>query len=481
MLVLIQYDSQQCEIQIAMKNQKQIIPMDNAIKEFGLHLKSHPRTILSAKFGDGKSTFLNAAEKKLKNRLLFLKIFPVNYQVADNLDVFDLIKRDLLYQLYEKGVVSDTYEIPDDIASFFYLQNNWDTFAKEILKGLSYFDSSNTIQAALGAAKFLMSVKKKYESFKDNGGEIGERLDGFISSFETRLGIYEADPITSIICDIIKDWKSRNRRKKICLVFEDLDRIDPAHIFRILNVISAHMDYGYKYGTSPMSYSLAGNKFGVDNIVVCLDYNNLSNIFTHFYGSETGFNGYINKFCDKGVFYYSLKEQVQKYYSQQLAIVTSMSENAISAVTEKYDFSKHTLREFCHALDDVESQIILPKARGHFLPHKGLYIIAAILRRLNCEDSVTVELLSQAFRNHPEEVGCYIATSMFLRESDNIDGNEFSFGNKQDFYLVRYELTNIKNDGTASVKKRLFSEWNPMEQYCQPEDDVKYILNHVSK
>ena len=41
-----------------------IIPMDQAIKDFDLHLKSHPRTILSAGFGEGKSTFLAAAEKK---------------------------------------------------------------------------------------------------------------------------------------------------------------------------------------------------------------------------------------------------------------------------------------------------------------------------------------------------------------------------------------------------------------------------------
>lgn len=55
--------------------------------------------------------------------------------------------------------------------------------------------------------------------------------------------------------------------KRFVLVFEDMDRIDPAHIFRILNVISAHMDYGYKYGVSPKSCSLAGNKFEVMQVI----------------------------------------------------------------------------------------------------------------------------------------------------------------------------------------------------------------------
>ena len=52
-----------------------MIPMDEVAKEFELHLKSHPRTILSARFGDGKSTFLAAAEKKLQNRYVFLTLF----------------------------------------------------------------------------------------------------------------------------------------------------------------------------------------------------------------------------------------------------------------------------------------------------------------------------------------------------------------------------------------------------------------------
>ena len=146
------------EKEVVSMSRKQIIPMDEVAKEFESHLKSHPRTILSARFGDGKSTFLAAAEKKLQNRYVFLTLFPVNYQVADNLDVFDLIKRDLLFQLYEKGLVQDSYEIPDEIASFFFLQNNWEAFAEETLKFMSYFDSSNTIKATLGAAKFLKSL-----------------------------------------------------------------------------------------------------------------------------------------------------------------------------------------------------------------------------------------------------------------------------------------------------------------------------------
>ena len=455
--------------------------MDNAIKDFDMHLKSHPRTILSARFGDGKSTFLAAAEKKLKSRYVFIKIFPVNYQVVENLDIFELIKRDLLFQLYEKGLVDQSYEIPDEIASFFFLQNNWKTFAEEILKVLSYFDSSNSLKASLGAAKFLKSIFGKYESFKDNGGEIGNKIDRFIESFDDHKVIYEADPITSIICDIIKCWKSRNRRKKICLVFEDMDRIDPAHIFRILNVISAHMDYGYKYGISPNSYSLAGNKFSVDNIVVCLDYSNLRKIFSHFYGNDAGFDGYINKFCDKGIFYYSLHGQVQRYYSQNLARVTGMSSNAIYAFTEQFDFAKHTLREFYHALDDVESQITLPKGQLDVNPHKGLYVMSAILRRLGCDEVKIIALITQAIKAQPNATLAYLATSMMLCDGVISKGYEISLGEKDQGFPVIYQVSDMLPDGSAFISKHLDVNFDPQVKYSRIETGILYILKYVHK
>lgn len=459
---------------------QQIIPLDGVIKEFEKHLKSHPRTILSARFGDGKSFFLAAAEKKLQNRYAFLKIYPVNYQVAENQDIFEYIKRDLLFQMYGQGMVPDDYEIPDSIASFFFLRNNWEEFAEEILQELSYFDASNTIKATLGAARFLKAMKKKYDAFKKNGGGINAMLDAFMAEFDKK-GIYEADPVTAILCDLIKEWKRTHSRRKVCLVFEDMDRIDPAHIFRILNVISAQIDYGYKYGVSPRNDSLMGNKFGVDNIVVCLDYNNLKHIFHHFYGQKACFEGYINKFSDKGFFHYSLQEQVRQYYITELAHVTGMSDQAVMAIMEQFDLTGYTLRQLYHAADSIGQQISLPKQNPDIIPHRGLYIMAALLRRLGLGSGEIISILSNAFKKQPLVVGVYLVTTMMLRKKYREAVSEFTLGERREGYYEVYEVKDVLPDGQVSLKKMLYSGMDPSQIMCRPEDDIQYLLQYVNK
>ena len=66
---------------------------------------------------------------------------------------------------------------------------------------------------------------------------------------------------------------------------DDLDRLDPESIFRLLNIFSSFFDRNQK------------NKFGFDKIIIVADYENIKNIFHHKYGEETDFEGYmINSF-----------------------------------------------------------------------------------------------------------------------------------------------------------------------------------------
>lgn len=85
------------------------ISIDKELVAFKEHLERNERTIFSAKFGDGKTYFLNEFKKKYsddnkesadkKEKYYFITLYPVNYSVAENQDIFEYIKRDILLQL----------------------------------------------------------------------------------------------------------------------------------------------------------------------------------------------------------------------------------------------------------------------------------------------------------------------------------------------------------------------------------------------
>ena len=61
------------------------------IEEFAQYLNSSNRIILSARFGDGKTFFLNelTKNKSLSEKYEFFTVYPVNHSVATNEDVFE--------------------------------------------------------------------------------------------------------------------------------------------------------------------------------------------------------------------------------------------------------------------------------------------------------------------------------------------------------------------------------------------------------
>lgn len=78
------------------------IDISQNIHDFKQVFENESRIIFSAKFGDGKSYFLNEFIKSYdekKNDYYFITLHPVNYVVEENRDVIEYIKRDILFQL----------------------------------------------------------------------------------------------------------------------------------------------------------------------------------------------------------------------------------------------------------------------------------------------------------------------------------------------------------------------------------------------
>ena len=89
------------------------IDISQKIADFKQVFKNESRMILSAKFGDGKSYFLNKFINSFdpkNNDYYFITLHPVNYVVEDNKDIIEYIKRDILFQLIKDDRIFDYKE-----------------------------------------------------------------------------------------------------------------------------------------------------------------------------------------------------------------------------------------------------------------------------------------------------------------------------------------------------------------------------------
>lgn len=289
---------------------------------FKKHLKNNERVILSAKFGDGKTYFLDEFKERFSKgkeyltKYEFITLYPVNYQVSDNKEIFEYIKRDILIQMVLKRMIEPNCQISEAHYLQHYIMNNHLTLVQDIIQVLPSLGIGNEglvwtgLMAGLSGLSFLNTQKEKYEQFKKDIESMDdiELVEKFCSSFaDQKGGCYELDLITEIIIQSLKKFKKEHKGTNVVLIIEDMDRLDPAHLFRLLNIFSAHLDrYNIYKKTAELSDYILSNKFGFDNIITVFDYDNTKEVFTHFYGENANFEGYINKFISGNVFRYSI-------------------------------------------------------------------------------------------------------------------------------------------------------------------------------
>lgn len=427
-----------------MKPEDFIIPVDTFVKEFIHHLDSHPRTILSARYGDGKSYFLSEVIKSqyTSQKYVFLTVYPVNYQVVDNKDIFESVKRDILFQLFVKGMLKEEYEITEQQAFLFCIQNKGLSLAEVLLPFLC---DSGIAGKALGlkipesAGKFIgagigvfKKISEAYEEYRKYRRGDDNKVEAFLSEMDN-LPIYENDVITQIIRDNLKSWKEDNPDKKVVLLFEDMDRIDPAHIFRILNVLSAQMDNCYGYAVKP-DYTISHNKFGFDNIVVVLDYNNLKSIFHHFYGQDTNFNGYIEKFSGKGIFKYSLEDNLKEYTYDYISSRTKINKEFIKSMLPPVDISSINVRKIVESIELAEIQILPPVQQKCSNYNISFLTLLVIITRLFTTDIAKQKLIT-LLRSKTEETLKYIGFAVLLYSENSTV--RFREGEFDTWYMIK--------------------------------------------
>lgn len=436
------------------------IPVEPEIEKFINHLRAHDRTILSAKFGDGKSFFIDrlTQNEEFNSEFIPIKIYPVNYQVEDNEDIFELVKRDVLLQMILNGMIKDDYEISDSVALAYWLQRNGENIVDSALPFIAQFFeglTSTTAVTVYKATKIFNQLREKVQKFKNEYSE-SEEVNKFLS--ETKgIPSIECDAVTMIIRENIESFRL-NKKKKVVLFVEDMDRMDPAHLFRILNILSAHIDYSYSIGVRP-DESLVGNKFGLDHIVLVLDYDNLKSIFHHIYGPDTDFNGYIYKFSPTAYFRYSFPESRNNLIREAISRQSGMEMLYMETLFDDSLLNKFSIRVVSKAIRDahrhVSDKAYRSKSRNgeNYIASKPILMVMAILRQLKVNDDSIMNSLIELVRESASFLK-YLTLS-YLMQNRSIPGSIVLSLSNHEIYSVDY--TDVDNNGVAIIRVSAFS------------------------
>ena len=300
------------------------IKIEKPASDFLKHLKSNSRILFSGKFGIGKTFFLKHffEIQEMKEKYNVFHLTPVNYQIANNEDIFELIKYDILYHLFgfDWVNINDNEKFSKSLVVQSYLLNDGINIISKIMKCIPFY----CVDKAGKAIKTLLDIKKNYTEYSNQINVNDENLlEDFRKQIEEKKGsIYEFDAISEFIYDNLtncnNDIENKEKHKENVLIIDDLDRIDPEHIFRILNVFSAHIDITEDNNT---------NKFGFDKIIFVCDVENIRNIFAAKYGQQTDFSGYIDKFYSSVVFHFNNKTAISEFIREVMYIHSRKGQN----------------------------------------------------------------------------------------------------------------------------------------------------------
>ena len=308
----------------------EIIDITNKLSEFEKHLNLNRQTILSAKFGDGKTYFLKQYIEQHKEDTFFIVLHPVNYVVSSNEDIFEYIKRDILCSLVHRSEFQET---------------NWDEALKELFRYDTILETVDTIATNIPCGNLLTLPFHLFKKVDDKFA-----VDKYFDRFKnTKGGLFEFDQFTFAIQQTLNEIKMNGLRT--ILIIEDLDRIDPEHLFRILNVLGAHVDE-----------DKTTNKFGFDNIIAVLDYETTEHIFHHFYGAQANYKGYMSKFMSSYPFRYSITEvaheQLREYLKNECHVeLLDDFPKDINGRSLLETLNNLSVREIVHILDGIDMQI----------------------------------------------------------------------------------------------------------------------------
>lgn len=440
------------------------IDISQNIQDFKQVFENESRIIFSAKFGDGKSYFLNEFMKSYDEKMnesYFITLHPVNYVVEENRDVIEYIKRDILFQLIKDNRIYDFKEGYDKI---------FDAVCNvEFLFKLADFAASiipvNGLKEGYKALKGLVSTIEEKHKEQD----VLHVVDDYLNGFYGKMGsISECDAFTYLI------QKSLERMMaKSVLIIEDLDRIDPAHLFRIMNVLSSQVDNPY-YSEVPH-----GNKFGFDKIILVMDYEIARHLFHHFYGKEANYEGYMNKFLNTLPYSYSIKEEAHRQVRQKildicktgvfLSLDQKLSNDPKDRISFQLALNNSSVRRCKEFLDlDVNSLFRKKWLNGEYsIPTDSTWVKMLVCYRFFMSDKPISSIMEAMIHGFSDLQLAELAMPFYCA----VNGERYFYLQiKDDMYMIRYNAMrnlvtngvvrnyrNVVPESIANIKKVLYN------------------------
>ena len=300
------------------------IDISEILQDFYHHVLTNKNIILSGAFGSGKSYMLDKFKRNYANIFNAVTIYPINYAISRNADILEYIKHDIVFQLVLQGYITEQTDFSAVSTAIFTKEN----VAQLTSRLLDRIPGGGLIAEAINAG---LEAKERYDSEKNT---VSKFLEGF-----NRVGsIYERDAYTEMIRLGLDTC--RREGKQLLLIIEDLDRIDPQNIFRLLNVFGSHIDSPYINGEDATS-----NKFGFDKIIFVLDYKQTENVYCQYFGLDTSdsWHGYISKFLTSSPFnFIGVEDAAKRIVMQQISQDCRLRINLIEAILSE-EFSMRTL------------------------------------------------------------------------------------------------------------------------------------------
>lgn len=308
----------------------------NIYEDFQSHLiqSDNERILFSSAFGTGKSTFLTEYFNGQPEYNVF-KIYPVSYSVVNNEDIFELIKYDVLFQLFERSEEGQLDLINEDYSQILAFQFKFlrqAEYSPILFKLLELADKTGKYSVI---EKVIAETRRQYESFKSTHKDEQEEIYDFLFQQYSKKGSpKENDLISQLIRDLLSRLKTPDKivqaddgtkvekvsnvddneqtaesdlEVENVLIIDDLDRLDPEHIFRLFNVFSVN------FGSNEIE-----NKFGFDKIIFVCDLENIRKIYEHRYGKGVDFEGYIDKFYSTNPFKFNTNQLLSNYITDLL-------------------------------------------------------------------------------------------------------------------------------------------------------------------